>query len=127
VRLWIVGFALVLAGCGASDRGDVVSQVAARFLAATSAGDTNTACGLLTPQTREDLTTSDGQSCTDALPADRLPGAPLGVAEVWSDWAKVDTDAGALFLTEMDSGWRVSAAGCTPRGESQPYRCVVGD
>jgi hypothetical protein len=122
-----VGFALVLAGCGASDRGDVVSQVAARFLAATSTGDTSTACSLLTPQTRDDLTTSDGQACVDALPADRLPDAQISATEIWSDRAKVDTGAGALFLTEMDSGWRVSAAGCTPRGESQPYRCVVGD
>jgi hypothetical protein len=39
----------------------------------------------------------------------------------------VDTDAGSVFLAEFDNGWRVTAAGCTSRGESLPYQCVVGD
>ena len=101
--------------------------MASSFLAAAAAHDTATACTLLTPRTREELATSDGASCTDALPADRLRDVPVGSAQVWSDWAKVDTPAGAIFLTELDNGWRVAAAGCTPRGESLPYKCVVGD
>jgi hypothetical protein len=119
--------ALLVTGCSVGDSETQVSQVAVRFLAAASAGDTATACTLLTPHTREQLTTSDGTSCAEALPADRIPDAPAGKPAVWSDWAKVDTRAGALFLTEMDNGWRVAAAGCTPAGESRPYRCVVGD
>jgi hypothetical protein len=119
--------ALFVAGCGAGDRDQAVTQVTATFLAATDRGDTQTACSLLTPRTRENLSTSDGTPCADALPADRLHTAPVGTSQVWSDWAKVDTQAGTVFLTELDDGWHVAAAGCVSRGESLPYRCVVGD
>jgi hypothetical protein len=120
--------ALLVTGCSVGDLGERVQQVAARFLAASGEGDMATACALLTPHTRENLAASQGMSCAEALPADRLRSAPpLGQAQVWSDRAKVDTQAGAVFLTELDNGWRVAAAGCMPRGESQPYLCVVGD
>lgn len=123
----LVTVALLVTGCSVGDSEQQVSQVAARFLAATGAHDTATACTLLTPRTRENLTNSDGETCLEALPADRIPEVPVGAAAVWSDWAKVDTQAGALFLTELDNGWRVAAAGCTPTGDSRPYRCVVSD
>jgi hypothetical protein len=58
------------------------------------------------------------------LPADELTGT-VARSDTWSEWAKVDTDAGALFLTEFESGWLVSAAGCQPEQDA-PYRCLVG-
>ncbi len=98
--------------------------MAARFLDAAGGGDTQSACTLLVPKIREELAFSEGQPCAESLPADRLHGT-VRDADVWSDWAKVTTDAGTLFLTEFESGWLVTAAGCEPNGDA-PYRCVVG-
>jgi hypothetical protein len=89
---------ILLAGRGAAgDRDQQVAEVAARFLAATGQGDAATACSMLTPDTRDGLSTSDGTSCVEALPADRLSPAPVGGSQVWSDWAKVDTQAGKQY------------------------------
>jgi hypothetical protein len=117
--------ALLASGCSSGDREQEVSRRAESFLNAAAKGDTATACSLLTPQTQTDLTTSQGSACRDALPADRLHAGAVRAVQVWSDRAKVDTDAGSVFLAEF--GWRVTAAGCTSRGESLPYQCVVGD
>jgi hypothetical protein len=114
----------VLVSCASqSDQQDATS-VATRFLDAAGRGDTEAACALLTPRTRADLATSDGQPCEQSLPTDRLHGSVKG-ADTWSDWALVSTEDGSVFLAEFDSGWLVSAAGCQPNGDA-PYRCVVG-
>jgi hypothetical protein len=124
---WVVACALAcataLAGCASADERADAEDTAARFLSAAADGDTATACALLTPRTREDLVTADGP-CAESLPADELSGTVTG-ADTWSEWAKVDTDGGALFLTEFPSGWLVSAAGCLPEQDA-PYRCLVG-
>jgi hypothetical protein len=116
--------AAVLAGCAAGSRAQDASRAAARFLDAAGRGDGGSACALLVPRTREDLGVSQGQPCDRSLPLDRLHGTIQG-ADVWSGWAKVSTDAGALFLTEFESGWLITAAGCRSDGEA-PYQCVVG-
>lgn len=114
---------VVAAGCASqSDRRDA-SDTATRFLQAAAGGDVETACALLTPRTRDDLVTADGP-CARSLPADELSGSVTG-ADTWSDWAKVDTESGTLFLARFESGWLVSAAGCLPNGDA-PYNCVVG-
>ena len=116
--------AAVLAGCANESGERDASKAAAQFLDAAGKGDGETACALLAPKTRDDLAASDGQPCTQSLPMDRLHGT-VGNASVWSDWAQVSTDGGALFLTEFDSGWLITAAGCRPNGDA-PYHCVVG-
>jgi uncharacterized lipoprotein NlpE involved in copper resistance len=116
--------AVVLAGCASQTEQDAAMATATRFLDAVARSDTAAACELLTAQTRDELVTADGQSCARALPADRL-GGTVESADSWSDQALVKTDRGALFLTEFDSGWLVSAAGCVADGDA-PYRCVVG-
>jgi hypothetical protein len=116
---------LLLAGCAGSAEPDA-QRAATGFLDAAGRDDGEAACALLTPRTRTELSTSEGQSCAEALPADRIQPGTVRSVQVWSGWAQVDTDANTLFLTEFDDGWRVSAAGCTPADESEPYRCVVG-
>ncbi|GAB1513321.1 hypothetical protein [Actinophytocola sp. KF-1] len=116
-------FAIATAGCAAQDERASASDTATRFLRAAQGGDVETACALLTPRTRDTLVTEDGD-CATGLPADELTGA-VTRADTWSDWAKVDTDAGSLFLAEFESGWLVSAAGCRP-DEDAPYHCLVG-
>jgi hypothetical protein len=119
----ILTCAFLATGCADDGARSDASDTAARFLLAARDGDTETACALLTPRTREDLVTSDGP-CAEALPADELIGTVTGT-DTWSEWAKVDTDGGTVFLTEFDSGWLVSAAGCTPDRDA-PYHCLVG-
>jgi hypothetical protein len=127
-RTWFGGTAVVcvavLAGCASQSGQQDAATVAARFLDAAGRGDTEAACALLTPRTREDFAVSDGQPCEQSLPADRLGGSVKQV-DTWSDWAQVSTEDGSVFLTEFSSGWLVSAAGCQPNGDA-PYRCVVG-
>lgn len=120
VTLWVAA----LAGCASQSSEQDASQAAIRFLEAASNSDGAAACALLLPKTRDDLMVSEGQPCAESLPMDRIHGT-VREASVWSDWAKVTTDQGALFLTEYESGWLVSAAGCESNGDA-PYRCVVG-
>jgi hypothetical protein len=115
--------AIVLAGCAAEGERSAAADTAARFLTAASDGDATAACALLTPRTREDLVTSDGP-CEQSLPVEDLTGSVSG-SDTWSEGAKIDTDSGALFLAEFESGWLVAAAGCAPEQDA-PYRCVVG-
>jgi hypothetical protein len=119
-----IACAIALAGCAAQSAQDEAAATATRFLDAVAGSDAATACALLAPRTREDLVTSEDEPCGRSLPVDRLEGT-VQSAETWSDQAIVRTDRGVLFLTEFDTGWLVSAAGCTPH-EEQPYRCVVG-
>jgi hypothetical protein len=114
----------VLGSCASQSGQQDAASVATRFLDAAGRGDTEAACALLTPRTREDLAVSDGQPCEQSLPADRLGGSVKQV-DTWSDWAQVSTEDSSVFLTEFNSGWLVSAAGCRPNGDA-PYHCVVG-
>lgn len=115
---------VTLVGCASSSRQQDAATVAARFLDAVRRGDTEAACALLTPRTREDLAVSEGQPCEQSLPTDRLGGS-VKQADTWSDWALVTTEDSSVILTEFNAGWLVSAAGCQPNGDA-PYRCVVG-
>ena len=120
----VVVCAAVLAGCASQTSRNEATTAATRFLDAVSRSDTTAACTLLTPRTRDELVTSEGQPCTQALPTDRLNGT-VGTTDTWSDQAMVDTGGGSLFLTEFDAGWLVSAAGCEP-DQDAPYHCVLG-
>lgn len=115
--------AIVLAGCAAEGARSAAADTATRFLTAAADGDMAAACALLTPRTRADLVSSDGP-CEESLPAGELTGTVSG-SDTWSEWAKVDTATGALFLTEFESGWLVSAAGCQPEQDAL-YRCLLG-
>jgi hypothetical protein len=92
---------LGLTACGTRARENGASTVAERFVAAVSGRDGATACRLLTER-----------------------GSTVGQVEVWGDAAQVRIGADVIFLLHLDSGWFVSAAGCTPR-PSAPYQCDV--
>ncbi len=123
-----VGVALLLAaaGCGAPESTTrSVEQVAGRFLAAIERGDAATACSLLTPDAAGSLGSAD-RTCADALGELDLPrGGSVGASEVWSTEARVRTGVDTLFLSDLGAGWKVAAAGCTPR-DRRPYDCEVG-
>ena len=46
--------------------------------------------------------------------------------ELWGHNAEAMVGENLVFLSRFDSGWRVIAAGCTPRGQGLPYQCAIG-
>jgi hypothetical protein len=112
----------VLAACSAGSTG---AEAAARdFVDATVAGDARTGCALLAPATRDTLEHQRGGPCEAELGRLTLPGGSVVRVEEWADRAQVRTTADTLFMTRTAAGWRVAAAGCSPRGEA-PYVCTV--
>ena len=115
-----------LSGCAsAGDRADAATGVAVRMLAAADARDGAAACAVLAPDTVAELERSAGQPCAEAILEEDLtaPG-PVAGADVYGQWAQVRLDDDTLFLAVFPDGWRVVAAGCTPRAE-RPYDCRV--
>lgn len=112
------------AACG-TDREAAASAVAAAFSDAVAAGDAAAACATLAPETVAAMGASQGESCEASLTAQALPSGAVGEVQVWGDRAQVRTDADVLFLVELEEGWKVVAAGCTPQGDL-PYLCEVG-
>lgn len=114
----------VLSGCepAATPR---VTAAAEGFASAVESADAAAACELLSPQVRDTLESASGKSCAPALKAIELPAGQVRDAVVWGDAAKVRTAGDTLFLRELAAGWRITGAGCEPRGE-RPYDCEVG-
>jgi hypothetical protein len=117
--------ALLTAGCGGSQaRADEARAAVESFLAAVSSSDWGAACAGLLQKTREQLESLTGSSCEQALESLQLQAEPTTGVEVWGDQALVRTGIDAIFLTELEDGWRIRAAGCQTRGE-QPAECEL--
>jgi hypothetical protein len=122
-RVILAAAVLLAAGCAAPGQ-DAVTAAADAWLTAVRDGDTAAQCRLLTPAAAGSAATGD-ETCEQALGDLELPGeGPVGAVQVWSDQAQVRTPADTVFLTRLDDGWRVSAAGCEFRGD-EPYDCDV--
>jgi hypothetical protein len=111
-------------GCGAGQREVDSKETAAHFLAAMAGGDTRAACELIATNTREDLEKSEGQPCSSALESVDISGGRIGEVAVWGDRAQARATSGTLFLVQLDTGWRVTAAGCT-RSADGTYDCLL--
>jgi hypothetical protein len=116
---------VLVVGCGGGQREADSLAAAGAFLAAIDRGDAAAACAMLAPRTREELVASERSSCEEAMGGMELATGQVREAQVWADRAQVKGDGGTLFLMEFSDGWKVSAAGCTFRGE-RPYECVLG-
>jgi hypothetical protein len=117
---------LVLTGCtSVGDREDAAGSVAVRMVTAVAAGDGAAACATLAPETLAELEQSAGTACPDAILDEDLPepGA-VQQSRVYGQWAQVRLTGDTVFLAVFPGGWRVVAAGCTPRGE-RPYDCAL--
>ncbi|GAB1645581.1 hypothetical protein [Krasilnikovia sp. MM14-A1259] len=120
--------ALMAGGCDSVDRrAQAATDVAVQMLRAVADRDGAAACALLAPETAAGLAESPGPSCAEAVLGEDLPapGAGRGV-DVYGQWAQVRLDGGTVFLAVFRGGWRVVAAGCSPRGDGRPYDCVLG-
>ena len=114
---------LLVAACSSASGEAAARASAEQFVAAASAGDAATACGLLTPDAVRQVE-SQGTACAQALSGLDLPGGQVGEVQAWGDTARASTGADTLFLRELQDGWRVFAAGCESRGDA-PYECAV--
>jgi hypothetical protein len=123
----LVAIAVVaLSGCGRSDDDRAVGVVTARFLEAVHQRDGGRACAQLSPQAREALEDDEREACSKAVVG--LDVEPSGVlrTQVFGMGAKVDlADGQSAFLELTSRGWRLSAAGCEPQPDDEPYTCEV--
>ena len=118
----VVGLGL-LVGCGSS--GSAAQSAAADFYQAVEGGQSAVACGLLAPETRRELEQAENATCEAALSRMELPAAgATDRTERFGQHAVVRFARDTVFLAEYDDGWKVVAAGCTPR-DGLPYDCDV--
>ena len=114
------------AGCGRVDDGRAAGAVTERFLAAVADGDGALACRQLTVGALEALEHEEGDRCSQSARDLEVTPSRVVRTQVYSTNAKVDlADGESAFLELTSRGWRISAAGCRPEPDDQPYTCEV--
>lgn len=118
-----------LAGCagrGSAEDG-AVSDTAARFISAASTVPAQ-ACEMLAPATLESIA-SDDEECGPAIADLKIEtlvvDGPEFTVQTYGRDAMVQWADQTMFLARFDGGWRVTAAGCEPRGKDLPYDCSI--
>jgi hypothetical protein len=117
VTVAVTATATAIAGCASLQQPDV-ERVAATFMQSGAVDR----CALLAPATVAALEHDESAPCGDALAQLDLPDGQVVSSAVWGDNAQVRSTADTLFLTRTEAGWKVAAAGCTPRSDA-PYLC----
>ncbi|MFC9915540.1 hypothetical protein [Streptomyces sp. NPDC127197] len=117
---------LALGGCGsAGERSSDASAAATEFERLLRSADANGLCAALAPETRSELEESEKSSCAEAIAAQEIPiGGAVREVDVFGRQARVVLDSDTLFLSRFADGWKVVAAGCTPR-PGLPYQCTI--
>jgi hypothetical protein len=115
--------AVSMSGCR-SPQADEISTVARSWFQHVQEHDGAALCRLLAGNAAEALQSSSGEPCQQSVLGLDLPTATVRSVEVWGERAEVRASRDTLFLTRLASGWKVSAAGCTPRAD-RPYDCTI--
>lgn len=121
--------ALALSGCAGLNPGtEAAVQAVQQFQDELSAGNAGQACALLAPNAVEGLEEGEVGSCARKLAALALPEpGPVNDSRAYGSSAQVLLENDTVFLVRSGDAWKISAAGCTQRGE-RPYDCdVKGD
>jgi len=115
---------LAVAGCGAPATSGV-ANTARGFYGALLHDNGRRACRLLAPETRHELVQTAKVPCSTAILREDIPdpGRLLAV-EHFGEQAQVRGRGDTTFLAQFPDGWKVIAAGCTPR-RPLPYDCEV--
>lgn len=126
VKILFVALMLPLPACDApSTDAEPAEAAATGFLEAYSAQDGARACELIAPETRLQVEKQEQKPCEQAVLAVDLPDiGDVQRTQVFSGEGVVVTSEQTVFVSEFDLGWRVTAAGCTSRGE-KPHDCEV--
>ncbi|WP_431945166.1 hypothetical protein [Actinacidiphila sp. bgisy167] len=121
-----VALAAAVSACGTlAERQDAASTVAESFERALSDQRSGALCSALAPTTRDELEQTAKQPCEEAILRAELPQAgDVRHVDVYGGQARVVLERDTLFLAHFPTGWKVSAAGCTPVPQ-QPYRCEI--
>lgn len=129
MRPWVVGVivgavVLMVSSCG-SKLPEASSSAADRFYHAIEVHDGAAACGLLAPQTRQEVEQSAQASCSSAILDEGIPAAG-SVVELrkYGTEAYARMNGDTAFLAEFDDGWKIVAAACTAQ-DQMPYDCKV--
>lgn len=116
---------LSLTACSTADEPEVTA-VTQRFLG-LAGSEPAAACTLLAPRTVERLA-DDAGDCAAGLRDARLRAPDsIRTVTVAIDSAQVVLSGQVVFLARFDTGWLVTAAGCTRASsdDAVPYRCPV--
>jgi hypothetical protein len=116
------------AGCGTKDDERSVGAITDRFYSALRANSGDRACAQLSTNASKALESASGSSCAEAITKLKLPGVRSAHSTVYLDSARAEVAGAqpgeAAFLDRTALGWRISAAGCTPKGDG-PYDCEL--
>jgi hypothetical protein len=116
---------LLVTGCAAAPDASAARDVAVQFQEAAAGGDFDAACELLIPTARDELESTTGMDCADALESLELPqGGEVREVKAYGRTAQVRLEQDTLFLALEPEGWLVIGAGCTPVPD-RPYDCDV--
>jgi hypothetical protein len=125
MRWLVVIVLLAVTGCSGGDD-ETVRKAVSDFYAAVSASDGSGACDLLAPETRSELESSSGSSCSQAVLDEVDPANGTPTLDVFGDGARARVGDDTAFLARFEQGWLVTAAGCSGvRRRDQPYDCDV--
>ena len=115
----------LMAGC-TGPGADQAAQTAVRF-AEQAFTSPEQACDLLSDQARKDLERDEQAACAEALGKIELPAASAQQSvDVYEQHARVALAGDVMFLARFDDGWKVTAAGCEPQPDDEPYECELG-
>jgi hypothetical protein len=117
----VAGACVVLTGCSSMQQPEV-EQAATTF--EDPGADPEARCDLLAPATLAAFEEEESASCAEAIEQVPLEGGDVESVEIWGGDAQVRLGGDTVFLTETRAGWRITAAGCRPRGDA-PYVCEV--
>lgn len=84
-----------------------------------------TACSMLAPETLRELEDTSGPRPQALAYADLPAAGKVLEVDVYGLDARVRMEHDTVFLALFDTGWQVTAAGCTPAKQDRPYSCDV--